>query len=335
MASAGLLATIATHKYVDALPLYRQGEMFNRIGIELDRSTLANWMVKCGELIQPLMNLIHERIIEQQILHMDETRVQVLNEPDKPAQSQSYMWVLRSTQPHPAILFHYAPSRGGDIATALLDGYRGALMVDGFSGYNGVCSNSNVTRLGCWAHARRKFIEAQKVQGKNRTGKCDQALAWIQQPYRIEHTASDRNPEERLLLRQTQSRLIIDKIRKWLEKSVVNTPPQTAIGKALDYLHNQWPHLIRYLEDGNYPIDNNAAENAIRPFVIGRKNWLFSASQSGAKASANLYSLITTAKANGLEPHAYLKKVFIDLPNAQTIEHVEALLPWNVKGGVR
>jgi transposase len=136
-------------------------------------------------------------------------------------------------------------------------------------------------------------------------------------------------------MRQSQSKLIIDKLQRWLEKSVVNTPPQSATGKALEYLRNQWPHLIRYLDDANYPIDNNAAENAIRPFVIGRKNWLFSASQSGAKASANLYSLIETAKANGLEPQAYLKTVFTDLPNAQTLEHVEALLPWNVKGVVR
>lgn len=336
LAAPGLLATIVTQKYVDALPLYRQSEIFKRIGITLDRSTLANWMLRCGELVQPLLNLIHERLVEQTLLHMDETRVQVLNEPDRPAQSQSYMWLLRSTNTEaPAVLFHYAPSRSGEVAKHLLDGFAGALMVDGYDGYNAVCAAQGLTRLGCWAHARRKFIEAQKAQTKHKTGKADQALAWIQALYRIEQTAKDRPHEERLLLRQTQAQVIIDKMRTWLEKSIPHTPPQTALGKALFYLHHQWPHLVRYLDDGRYPIDNNPAENAIRPFVIGRKNWLFSASQNGAKASANLYSLIETAKANGLEPSAYLRRVFTDLPNAQTVEHVEALLPWNVKGGVR
>ena len=335
MAAPGLLATIVTQKYVDALPLYRQSEIFKRIGIVLDRSTLANWMLRCGELVQPLLNLLHERLVEQPVLHMDETRVQVLNEPDRPAQSQSYMWLLRSTGEQPAVLFHYAPSRSGEVAKHLLDGFAGALMVDGYDGYHAVCAAQGLTRLGCWAHARRKFIEAQKAQAKHKTGKADQALAWIQALYRIEQLAKDRPHEERLLLRQSQAQTVIDKMRLWLEKSIPHTPPQTALGKALFYLQHQWPHLVRYLDDGRYPIDNNPAENAIRPFVIGRKNWLFSSSQNGAKASANLYSLIETAKANGLEPSAYLKRVFTELPNAQTVEHVEALLPWNVKDVVR
>lgn len=329
IAAPGLLAYIATQKYVDALPLYRQTEIFKRIGVELDRTTLANWMLKCGELIQPLINLIHENMLAQTVLHLDETRVQVLNEPGRAAQSQSYMWVLRSTAP-PAVLYRYAPSRGGDIARELLGDYRGALMVDGYDGYNGVCATQQLTRLGCWAHARRKFIEAQKAQVKNKTGKADQALAYIQHLYRIEQLAKDKTPNERYEMRQTQAQPILDKLRQWLEKSVPTTPPQSLLGKALTYLHNQWPHLIRYVDDGAYPIDNNAAENAIRPFVIGRKNWLFSASQSGATASANLYSLIETAKANDVEPYSYLRRVFTDLPNVQTVEHVEALLPWNV-----
>jgi transposase len=328
IAAPGLLAYVATQKYVDALPLYRQTEIFKRIGVELDRTTLANWMVACGQLIQPLINLIREKMLEQSVLHMDETRVQVLNEPGRSAQQQSYMWVLRSSIQTPAVLYHYAPSRGGDIAKELLGEYRGALMVDGYEGYNGVCTMQNLTRLGCWAHARRKFIDAQKAQAKNKTGKADQALAYIQQLYRIEQLAKEKTPEEHYAIRQTQSQPIIDKLHQWLEKSIPTTPPQTLLGKALFYLQHQWPHLIRYVDDGAYPIDNNAAENAIRPFVIGRKNWLFSASQSGATASANLYSLIETAKANGLEPYAYLRRVFADLPNAQTVEHIEILLPW-------
>lgn len=339
IASPGLLAFVATQKYVDALPLYRQIESFKRIGIEMDRSTLAGWMVRCGQLLQPLTNLIHEKILEQRYLHMDETVVQVLNEPNKTAQSKSYMWVLRCTLPTAAaVLFRYEPTRSGDVAKELLRDFKGALMVDGYEGYNPVCIHNNITRLGCFAHARRKFIEAQQAiratDRKGKVGKADQALAYIQQLYRIEQHIKEKTAEEKFLERQQQSQPIIDKLKQWLDKSLLQVPPKTALGKALYYLHSQWPRCINYLRAGDYPIDNNAAENAIRPFVIGRKNWLFSASQQGAASSANLYSLIETAKGNGLEPYAYLKKVFTDLPNAKTIEQVEALLPWNNKGVV-
>ena len=331
IASPGLLAFIATQKYVDALPLYRQVESFKRIGIELDRSTLADWMQKCGLLLQPLINLIHEKVLEQKYLHMDETIVQVLNEPGRAAESQSYMWVLRSTLPTcAAVLFHYEPTRSGSVPTLLLQDFSGALMADGYPGYNAVCNKNSITRLGCWAHARRKFIEAQKIQPKGKTGKADQGLALIQSLYRIEKTLNDKTSEEKLMARQQQSKPILEKIKIWLEKSLPQTPPQSPIGKALYYLHNQWVHLINYVCDGDYPIDNNAAENAIRPFVIGRKNWLFSASQKGAVSSANLYSVIETAKANGLEPYAYLKRIFTELPNAKTLEQMESLLPWSL-----
>ncbi len=332
IASPGLLASVATQKYVDALPLYRQTEIFKRIRIELDRTTLANWMVKCGQLVQPLINLIHERMLEQNILHADETRVQVLNEPGRAAETQSFMWVLRSTTPTcAAVLFHYEPTRSGKSAEILLRDYQGALMVDGFSGYNAVCDKNHIHRLGCWAHARRKFVDAQKIQPKNKTGKSDQALAYIQQLYRIESDIKEKTSSEKFTARQQQSKPIIDKLKIWLDKSITHSPPESVIGKALFYLHQQWPRLIRYLDSGDYPIDNNAAENAIRPFVVGRKNWLFSASQKGATSSANLYSLIETAKANGLEPYAYLKKIFTDLPNATTVEEIEKCLPWNCR----
>lgn len=332
IASPGLLASVATQKYVDALPLYRQTEIFKRIRIELDRTTLANWMVKCGQLVQPLINLIHERMLEQNIIHADETRVQVLNEPGRAAETQSFMWVLRSTTPTcAAVLFHYEPTRSGKSAESLLRDYQGALMVDGFSGYNAVCDKNHIHRLGCWAHARRKFVDAQKIQPKNKTGKSDQALAYIQQLYRIESDIKEKTSLEKYAARQQQSKPIIDKLKIWLDKSITHSPPESAIGKALFYLHQQWPRLIRYLDSGDYPIDNNAAENAIRPFVVGRKNWLFSASQKGATSSANLYSLIETAKANGLEPYAYLKKIFTDLPNATTVEEIEKCLPWNCR----
>lgn len=332
IASPGLLAYITTQKYVDALPLYRQVDIFKRIGVEMDRGTLANWMVKCGQLVQPLINLIHEKILAQAFLHMDETVVQVLGEPNKTAQSNSYMWVLRSTLPTAsAVLFRYEPSRSGDVAKELLGDFTGALMADGYEGYNAVCIKNGITRLGCWAHARRKFIEAQKAQPKGKTGKADQALAYIQQLYRIEQSLNDKNAGEKYRVRQDQSQLILDKLKAWLDKSLSQAPPKTALGKALYYLDSQWLRLINYTQQGDYPIDNNAAENAIRPFVIGRKNWLFSASQQGATASANLYSLIETAKANGLEPYTYLKTIFTKLPNAKTVEQIESLLPWNMK----
>lgn len=332
IASAGLLAYIATQKYVDGLPLYRQVEIFKRIGIEMDRGTLASWMVKSGQLVQPLINLIHEKILAQPFLHMDETQVQVLNEPNKTAQSNSYMWVLRSTQSTAsAVLFRYEPSRSGAAATDLLDGFTGALMVDGYEGYNAACMKNSITRLGCWAHARRKFIEAQKAQLKGKTGKADQALAYIQQLYRVEQSINDKTTDEKYQARQQQSQAILDKLKHWLDKSLPQVPPKTALGKALYYLASQWPRLINYIQSGDYPIDNNAAENAIRPFVIGRKNWLFSASQQGATSSANLYSLIETAKANGLEPFAYLKRIFAELPTVTTLEQIEILLPWNLK----
>jgi transposase len=332
IASPSLLAYIATQKYVDGLPLYRQIEIFKRIGIEIDRGTLATWMVKSGQLVQPLINLIHEKMLEQYLLHMDETRVQVLNEPGRAAETQSFMWVLHITLPNcSAVLFHYEPTRSGIVAQELLRDFNGALMVDGYSGYNLVCNTNKITRLGCWAHARRYFADAQKLNPKGKVGKADQALAYIQQLYRVELDIKAKSTSEKFVARQQQSKPIIEKINTWLDKSIAQSPPQSAIGKALHYLQSQWPLLVRYLESGDYPIDNNPAENAIRPFVIGRKAWLFSASQKGATASANLYSLIETAKANGLEPHAYLKKIFTELPNAKTLEDVENLLPWNCK----
>jgi transposase len=335
IASPGLLAHIATQKYVDGLPLYRQIEIFKRIGIEMDRGTLAIWMVKCGSLVQALINLIHEEMLKQYFLHMDETRVQVLNEPGRAAETQSFMWVLRSTLPTcSAVLFHYEPTRSGKVAHELLRDFSGALMVDGCASYNVACRKNNITRLSCWAHARRKFIEAQQKQSKGKTGKADQALAFIQQLYRIEADIKEKNNAEKFLARQQQSRSVIDKIKSWLDKSIAQSPPRSAIGKALFYLQSHWLSLIRYIDDGGYPIDNNPAENAIRPFVIGRKAWLFSASQKGATSSANLYSLIETAKANGLEPHAYLKKIFTELPNAKSVEDIEKLLPWNCKAVV-
>ena len=331
IAAPGLLAHVALSKYADALPLYRQTQMFKRLGAELDRTNLANWMVACGHLIQPLINLLQDRLHEQSVIHIDETPVQVLHEDGKKAQSKSYMWVQTSlyTSTSPVVLFHYAPTRSGTVPEALLNDYHGALVADGYEGYQAICDENTLIRLGCWAHARRKFKEAKRAQPKGKTGKADQALAFIQKLYVIEKAIKDDPPDKRYEARQEHAKPALKKLHQWLEKSLPHTPPKTAMGKALGYLHNQWPRLIAYVENGEYPIDNNRAENAIRPFVVGRKNWLFSASAKGATASANVYSLIETAKANDLNLYDYMKTVFTDLPNAHTLEDIEKLLPWN------
>ena len=332
LASPGLLAHITVSKYADALPLYRQETILQRIGVDIPRATLANWMIKVGILIQPLVNLLRDRLLEYDIIQMDETTVQVLKEPGKSAQSKSYLWLQRGGPPdQPIVLFDYDPGRGAGVPMRLLGGFEGYLQTDGYDGYNQVVRNNQLIHVGCMAHARRKFSEAVKSQGKNKkAGKAQHALALIQKLYRVEKQAKLLSPEERFVYRQDHAKPILDKLRRWVDDSLPQVPPGSAAGKAMSYLNNEWDKLIRYLDDGRLTIDNNLAENAIRPFVIGRKNWLFSASVAGVKSSANLYSLIETAKANGLEPYAYLRYIYTQLPSAQTVEDIEALLPGNV-----
>lgn len=330
-ASSGLLAYIAVSKYADSLPLYRQSTILSRFGIDINRATLANWMIHCGELVQPLINRFEEQVLAQPIIHMDETPVQVLNEKGKPAESKSYMWVRHAGPPDQRItLFDYDPSRSGSVPRRLLGGYAGALMLDGYEGYALVCKEQGLTRLGCWVHARRKFVDVSRAS-KKKNSQAAYAIKLIAKLYAIEKANKDANAEDRYQARLENAKPIIDKLRQWLDETKPKMPPKSLLGKALQYLDKQWPRLIAYLEDGQYPIDNNPVENAIRPFAIGRKNWLFSASVNGAKASANLYSLIETAKANGLEPYAYLRRVFTELPNAQNYNDVEKLLPSYIK----
>jgi len=297
-------------------------------------------MIRCGELVQPLINRLEEHLFSASYLHMDETPVQVLNEAGKRAQSKSYMWIRSGAPPNPLTktsqirLFDYDPSRSSQVPARLLAGYQGALMVDGYEGYEAVCQAQNLTRLGCWVHARRKFVEAGKAS-KKKTTQSSYAIKLISKLYQIEKQLKDKPAQERYEQRQNRSKPIIDKLRNWLTDTLPKVPPKTALGKALYYLDHQWPRLIAYLQDGNYPMDNNAAENAIRPFVVGRKNWLFSNSVAGAKASANLYSLIETAKANNLEPYAYLKHIFDTIPNAQSFDDIDKLLPWEIKQDCR
>lgn len=330
-ASAGFLAYVATSKYADGIPLYRQCHIFERIGIQQQRHSLAFKMIKTGQLTQPLINLLQDKALEHPYIQMDETVTQVLKEPGKTAQSDSYMWVMRGGPPdEPVIVFQYDATRRQTVPERLLANYQGYLQTDGYGGYNKVLSNDNITGLGCWAHARRKFIEAQKALGKHsvKAKRVEKALRYIATLYGIEKAHKGSDPEQRRTMRQQQSLPVLQEFKAWLDSQ--NITPRSKLGEAITYTLNQWPRLLVYCQDGRLHIDNNGLENKIRPFAVGRKNWLFSASQGGANASANLYSLIETAKANGLNEYAYLKHIFTELPKAQTVEDYEKLLPWNV-----
>ena len=340
IATPSLLAQIATSKYVDGLPLYRQEKILERLGLDLSRATLGSWMVKMGDLVEPLMERIREEIRAHDFVQCDETPFQVLKEPGKTAQSQSYLWALRGGTPsHPLIYYEYDPSRSGEVPKRLLRGFEGFLQTDGYEGYTAIGREPGIVHVGCWAHARRKFDEAlrgQKSKSKKNSKKtakesvARQAMRQIQELYRIEKSVKDATPEERRRVRQERSLPVIAKLRDWLTASIDKVPPQSLTGKATAYLDRQWPKLVRVFEDGRIPLDTNRVENAIRPFVLGRKNWLFADTTAGARASANLYGLIETAKANGIEPWAYLRHVFNALPRAASPEEVEALLPQNV-----
>ena len=340
LASPSLLAFVAVSKYADALPLYRQEQMLGRIGVQLSRATLASWMVKAGELVQPLINLMREDILARGFVQCDESRFQVLKEPGKAAESLSYVWVQRGGPPHPLVLYEYDPSRSAEVPKRLFEGFEGVLQTDGYEGYGAVGREPGIVHVGCWAHARRKFTDALKGHGTNRkkgakrSAKQSQAqagLRFIQKLYALEDTVKEASPQERLRARQEQSLPVVAELRQWLDRALGSVVPQSLTGKALAYLDGQWPKLVRIFDYGHVPLDTNAVENAIRPFAVGRKNWMFADTVAGACASANLYSLIETAKANGTEPFAYLQHLFAELPKAETLEHIEALLPNHVQ----
>ena len=333
-ASPGLLAFIATQKYVDGIPLYRQEATFERIGYALDRGTAARWMIAIAVLLQPLLRRLRDTLDEWDIRHVDETVVQVLKEAGRAASSQSYIWVQKGGPPgRPVVLFHYDPSRAHSVPLELLADARGYLQVDGYEAYSLVADRHGaLTLVGCWTHARRKFDEAAKGQPSGKAGKAHQGLAWIRKLYAIEKRLRDAGavPEEVYRVRQAEAAPILAEMRRWLDRSLPEVPPKSLLGRALGYLHGQWPKLVRYLDDGRLAIDNNAVENAIRPFTIGRKNWLFADTPQGAHASATLYSLIESAKLSGHEPYRYLRHVLAELPKAASLDEIDALLPWNL-----
>ena len=336
MASPSVLAMLLTTKYVDGLPLHRFETVLSRHGIDIPRQTLARWVMQCGEHFQPLLNLMRDRLLESPVIHCDETRVQVLKEPGRDPTSQSWMWVQASGPPdRKVVLFEYTSSRAREVPLRLLESYRGYVMTDDYAGYNALALQPGVERLACMAHARRKFVEAQKVQPKGKTGRADIALTMINKLYGIERELKDSDDEQRLIGRQQKSVPILAQLKGWLEKTQPQVTPQSVLGKAINYLASNWSRLERYVQAGFLPIDNNAAERAIKPFVIGRKAWLFSDTPKGATASAQIYSLVETAKVNGQEPYTWLRHVLEQLPHAQSVADYEALLPWNCSPEIR
>ncbi|MDQ2987575.1 MAG: IS66 family transposase [Pseudomonadota bacterium] len=330
-ASFRLLAMLLVAKFVDGLPLARFEYVLGRHGTPVPRQTLARWVIGASAVLQPLHNLLRDLLLDGALIHMDETVVQVLKEKDKAATSNSYMWVQTGGPPgRPVVLYDYDPSRSGEVPARLLEGYQGYLMTDGYEGYNRVARTDGVEHMVCWAHARRGFVEAARVQPKGKRGKADEAVDLIGQLYGIERAQRDATDGQRLLARQTHSVHVLAQLRAWLETHLPAVPTRTALGAAMAYLHKYWGKLTRYIERGDLPIDNNRCENAIRPFVVGRKGWLFSDTPAGAHASAVIYSLVQTAKANGVEPYQWLCHVLRDLPAAKTVDDVEVLLPWNI-----
>ena len=339
ISTPSLLAWIATSKYCDALPLYRQEFILKRMGVEIRRATMAEWMIRISQLLEPLYESLKQRLVKQPFIQADETPLQVLNEPERDPQNQSYMWLYRTGGQlgSPVILYDYQPGRDHGRAQQFLQGFSGYLQCDGLKVYLALSRKQpEIQLVGCLAHARRKFHEALKIIPKTKkspVGKISkpaQALAMIQTLYAIEKRIKDKSVEERYQIRQTESRPAMEKLKQWLDRHASKVPPQSRLGKAFTYALNQWPYLMRYLDSGLLDIDNNAAERGIKPFVIGRKNWLFSQSTQGARASAVLYSMIETAKANGLEPYAWLCHVLTELPRLPKGAGIEHLLPINL-----
>ena len=334
IASAGLVAHVLTAKFVDAQPFYRQEGQFKRLGVDISRATMCNWLIKVATSCDPLLELLHRDIRSGPLINVDETTVQVLAEPGRAPTTKSYMWIFRGGDPsRPVLEFQYHRSRCGDVAAVYLRGYRGYVQTDGYVGYDFLDHSPNVVHVGCWAHVRRKFVEVIKAAGKirsqNKTGIAEEAVARIGRIYAIERSMRESKLNAAMVHQERQEKVrpLLDDFHTWLKQQAPQTPPKSLLGKAISYALHQWKRLVRYLDDGRLRPDNNLAENAIRPFVVGRKNWLFSGNPEGAKASAALYSIIETAKANGLEPYWYLRRLFEHLPLAKTEEDYRALLP--------
>ena len=331
LASASSVAHVMQQKYVNSVPLYRQEADWEQIGISLSRATMANWIIRCSQdHLEPVVKHLRQKLMERDVIHCDETPVQVLKEEGKKPQTKSYMWLYRSgnDRKSPIVLYDYQPSRNGDHAVAYLKEFKGYVHSDGYSGYNKL---KNITRVGCWAHLRRKFVEAiptKKTVGPPTNAEigrqyCDKLFA-------IEDSLKDLLPKDRFCKRLELEKPVLEAFWCWLDS--LHTLKGSALGKAVTYAQNQKPYMENYLLDGRCSLSNNAAENAIRPFTVGRKNWLFADTPKGATASAVVYSLVETAKANGLNVYKYLKYLLMYMSASDWRNYPDLLddiLPWN------
>ena len=332
------IAHIMTQKFVMGSPLYRLEQEINRKGIKLSRQTMSNWILKATEdYLIPVYEQLHKELLKRDVLHADETTLQVLHEPGKKPQSDSYMWLYRTSgdTDKPIVLYEYQPSRGAKHPKEFLAGYTGYLHTDGYAGYHDL--GEDITVVGCWAHARRKFDEAVKSlpKGKAKGSSASQGLAYCNLLFEIEQGLSEETADERYEQRLEQAKPVLDAMFAWANSRTA--APKSALGKAFHYLKEQWPYLTNYLKDGRLEISNNRAERSIKPFVIGRKNFLFANTPKGAAGSAAMFSLIQTAIENGLDPYKYLtwllrKAKDADLTDSQV---VQTLLPWHAPAEYR
>lgn len=333
LASPSAMAFIMAQKYVEGMPLYRQEKYFERFGVSISRQTMPNWMMHgSSNWLDLIYKEMHTKLVGLDALHADETTLQVLRESDRDATSKSYMWLYRSGHTDiPIVLYDYQQTRASKHPRRFLEGFTGYLHVDGYTGYNGM---PNVTLVGCWAHARRKFTDALKaLPGSARTSavKAKEGLAFCNQLFDIERVLKDVSPEERYNHRLERSQPVLDAFSAWLHEQTPRVLPKSALGQAIKYCRKRWESLEAFLHNGRLEMDNNRAERSIRPFVIGRKNWLFSNTARGAKSSAIIYSIVETAKENGLNPLNYLKYLFEEIPNIDTTDKMklDQLLPWS------
>lgn len=333
MASPSTVAWVMHQKFVNALPLYRQEKEWQTLGVKLSRATMANWIMAASrDWLSPLVELMREKLLDEHYLHVDETTVQVMNEEGRKNTADSYMWVYSSGRhtEHPIRLFEYQPGRSGKYPQEFLKDFKGYLHSDAYAGYKKI---PEVTRCLCWAHTRRKFVDAlPKDIHRPEATLASEGIAFCNKLFEIEKTLEELSSEQRRLERLKQEKPVLDAFWAWIYSIKDKVLPKSKLSEALHYALNNKEELMNYLKDGNCSISNNLAENSIRPFTIGRKNWLFSGSPKGATASAAVYSIIESAKANGLNPYKYLYFIFSQLPGVLFRQHPEFLedcLPWS------
>ena len=333
IASPELLSHVLVSKYADHLPLYRQRQIFLRAGVDLSRSTLSDWIGRCGVELEPLAEALKQIILQQQVIHADETPVTIMQlGDDEKKPKKGYVWAYATTQYNPiqAVIYDFQPSRSGQHAEDFLTGWQGHLVCDDYSGYKARFKTGQVIEVGCMAHARRKFHELHVTK---KSFIAEQALQLIQQLYQIEAELRELpncSAEQRHQRRQQDSQPIMRQLYAWLEEHQDKVPKSSPTAKAINYSLKRWSALSRYLDDGNLPICNNWVENQMRPWALGRKNWLFAGSLRSGQRAANIMTLIQSAKLNGLVPYAYLSDVLKRLPTHK-MKDIEALLPHNWK----